>query len=134
MSLKNHKQPWKRTLDNVRKEPLITEQHSQLVGDEIPLSHVTGMGNNPWSVILSKEKQSRKKSRCSTLWTRGHAICSGAGRVNHRPYSSAVEWAPKGQTHTTSKVRKMLLPLLLHVNISNNQVSKILPISARNVK
>lgn len=48
--LKDHKQPCKRIVDDIKKEPLMTEWHPQLVGAEIPLSHATCTENDLWSV------------------------------------------------------------------------------------
>ena len=48
--LKDHKQPCKLIVDDIKKEPLTTEWCSQLVGAKIPLSHATCMENDLWRV------------------------------------------------------------------------------------
>lgn len=76
--LRTTKQPCKLILEDLKENPLITEWHSQLAGSETPLSHATCMENDFWSVILSKEKQ----SKFSTFKIKGHSVYIKTSRVS----------------------------------------------------
>ncbi|EAX04726.1 hCG40802 [Homo sapiens] len=76
------KQPCKLILEDLKENPLITEWHSQLAGSETPLSHATCMENDFWSVILSKEKQ----SKFSTFKIKGHSVYIKTSRYKEVSY------------------------------------------------